>query len=211
LLQTLYYILLIISFLILIYRIKQRNEPLRFFIPLLLLSLIVEGVRFGWSSNRLLSDFLFSIYTPVEYLLLSLFFIIIINSKFKRRLIQVSIPLFIILSLYVQFEVQSANYFYKYLDVLLEAPLILTWTLFYFFQLFTDEESFNFKTNPLFWISSGNLLFFCGSFFSYGFGSYLHNINEQKLSDAVFWIARVLNIFLYVFYIIAFLCSDRKK
>jgi hypothetical protein len=170
----------------------------------------VEGVRFLLPLS-ILAQFLFSIYTPAEYLLLCCFITSILRSKNKKKIIYISIPFFIVLSFIVQFKVESTNYFYKYLDVLVEAPLMLTWTLFYFFQLFSDEENFHFTSNPLFWISVGNLLFFSASFFSYGFGSYFQNLKQNDFSEAVRWIARTLNILLYIFYIIGFLCSGQKK
>lgn len=203
--EVFYYILVIISFAILLLT-KGANKQLKLFIPLLLLTLIVEGARFILSKDNLVAVSLFSIYTPTEYLLLSLFAASIIKPSYKRTIIYFSIPFFVIISLVLQFKVDSPNYFYKYLDVLIEAPLMLMWSLFYIFQLFTDEETFHFKSNPFFWISVGNLLFFAGSFFSYGFGSYLHNMEQYKLADAIFWIARILNIVLYIFYNIGFLC-----
>lgn len=182
-----------------------------FFIPLLLLTLATEGARFLLSDNNLLSKVLLSVYTPSEYLLLSLFLVKIINAAVKKKIILLSIPFFILLSFAVQFTTDGTNYFYKYLDALVEAPLILIWTLFYFFQLFSDDETFHFGTNPFFWISAGNLLFFAGSFFSYGFAAYFNNTGEYNFAEAVRWIARTLNILLYIFYIAGFLCSGQKK
>ncbi len=210
-LETLYYLLVLGSLVILLFKVKKLDKRLRVFIPLLLLSLLVEGVRFVFSDDNIVAQFLFSIYTPVEYLLLCLFITSILDSKYKRRLILISIPFFMMLSFIVQFKVESTNYFYKYLDVLVESPLILTWTLFYFFQLFSDDETFDFTSNPLFWISVGNLLFYSASFFSYGFGSYFQNMKQYDFGEAVRWIARTLNIFLYIFYIIGFLCSGQKR
>lgn len=207
--QLFYYILLIISFIILLLT-KGAYKQLRFFLPLLLLSLVVEGARFLLNTNSPIAKFLFSIYTPSEYLLLSLFAASIIKTSHKSTIIYFSIPVFVTLSLLLQFKGDSPNYFYKYLDVLIEAPLISIWSLFYIFQLFTDEETFHFKSNPFFWISVGNLLFFAGSFFSYGFGSYLHNVGQHGLADAILWIARILNIVLYIFYNIGFLCSNSR-
>lgn len=210
-LETLYYLLVFASLLILIFRRKKLDKRVQIFIPLLLLSLAVEGARFTLTNDHPIPKFLFSIYTPIEYFLLSLFAISILNSNLIKKMIWGTIPVFVVLSLFVQFKMESSNYFYKYLDVLIEAPLVLTWTLLYVFQLFSDEKTFHFKSNPVFWISMGNLLFFSGSFFSYGFGSYLHNAGQYNLSEAIFWIERVLNIFLYIIYVIGFLCSNQKK
>ena len=209
--EVLYYILITVSLVSLIYNLKNLPDEFRLFIPLLLLSLTVEGTRFILPDRHSLSIFLFSIYTPVEYVLISLIIISFLSSVRKRKIIWISIPFFIFFSFYAQFGIKNSGVFYRYLDVLIESPLIFTWTLFYFFQLFSDEVNFYFRSNPRFWISAGNLLFFSGSFFSYGFGAYLHNTNRSNLAETVFWIERILNIFLYIFYIIGFLCVGKKK
>jgi hypothetical protein len=66
---------------------------------------------------------------------------------------------------------------------------------------------FDFSKKATFWISAGNLLFYAGSFFSYGFGAYLYNENQAELGSAIIWIARLFNLVLYSAYIIGFRCS----
>jgi hypothetical protein len=83
---------------------------------------------------------------------------------------------------------------------------MVTWVIIYFIQLFRDDTTFGFSKRAMFWISAGNLLFFAGSFFSYGVGAYLYNENQIILGDAVMWIERSFNLLLYSTYIIGFLC-----
>jgi hypothetical protein len=99
---------------------------------------------------------------------------------------------------------------YKYLDLMIESPFLCAWTILYLFETVKQEEEFEVTRNPMFWISLGNLLFFSGSFFSYGFGSYLAAKGNTHAADIIFWIARVLNILLYILYFIGFLCLRRK-
>ncbi|HYE55557.1 MAG TPA: hypothetical protein VD996_11960, partial [Chitinophagaceae bacterium] len=63
----------------------------------------------------------------------------------------------------------------------------------------------------MFWISLGNLLFFSGSFFSYGFGSYLESKERLATANTIYMIARILNILLYILYFIGFICLRKKK
>lgn len=175
------------------------------FIPLLALSLTVEVLRHFYGDLKA-----FRLFIPMEYTLLSLIISTFINSRTKQLIIRASIfilvPVFIFIELYLADQSRS----YKYLDLMIASPFLCVWTILYLFETVKQEEEFEVTRNPMFWISLGNLLFFSGSFFSYGFGSYLA-VKNKELADSVFWIARVLNILLYIFYFIGFLCLRKKR
>jgi hypothetical protein len=176
------------------------------FIPLLALSLAVEILRLVYP--ELIRPL--RLFIPMEYTLLSLIISTFINSRTKRLIIRSSIfilvPIFIFIELYLADQSRS----YKYLDLMIASPFLCVWTILYLFETVKQEEEFEVTRNPMFWISLGNLLFFSGSFFSYGFGSYLAFKNSD-LAETVFWIARILNILLYILYFIGFLCLRRRK
>jgi hypothetical protein len=210
-LRSLYLILLSSCFVAIIIRHKKLPKPFELFIPLLTLSLAVELIRFFLDENNSISSFFFSIYTPFEYSILSSFYFCVIKNIKVRYSILISIPIFIAISVYIQFFIQTQNFFYKYLDVLVQSPLICLWSLCVLFQISVDESEMYIKGNPVFWMAFGNLIFFSGSLFSYGFGSYFLNLKHKDFSDAIFFFAKILNLILYVFYIISFTCSIRRK
>jgi hypothetical protein len=106
------------------------------------LALITEGARSFLSAENSVKHLLFSIYTPVEYALLSLLYALLIKERRIKLLIWSSIPPFIIFSFIVQFTLDNTNHFYKYLDVLVESPLMVFWIILFFIQLFRDDETF---------------------------------------------------------------------
>lgn len=206
-LENLYYILLCVALITLLQRRQTLSRLFPYIFPLLLLAILTEGARSLYSDGSTLQHLLFSIYTPAEYALLSLFYVSLIHERRLKLLIWCSILPFILFSFFVQFALDDTNYFYKYLDVLVESPLLVSWVVVYFIQLFRDDKTFDFSNKATFWISAGNLLFYAGSFFSYGFSAYLHNENQADLGDAISWIARFFNLVLYSAYIIGFRCS----
>ena len=187
---------------------KYREYVL--FIPLLALSLAVEIARDFMNLQPPAKEYL-DLFIPVEYALLALIISRFIYSRNKRLLILGSIFVLVPLFVYIQFVLAPENPSYKYLDLMIESPFLCAWTILYLFETVKQEEEFEVSKNPMFWISLGNLLFFSGSFFSYGFGSYLASKGNKHMAEIIFWIARILNILLYIFYFIGFLCLRKKK
>ncbi|MFN8242774.1 MAG: hypothetical protein U0X40_01865 [Ferruginibacter sp.] len=180
--------------------------------PLLILALLSDGATDLLGSDHWFRNFVFIIYTPLEYLLLCLIIASYLHNKTIRKIIYISIPVFIIISLVDQLWLkEKGSYFYDYLDVLIENPLICVWTLFYFFQLASDNNELSFRNNPMFWVCLGNLLFYSATSFSYGFGGYLKHIGNKEYADIVDFIGKVFNLLLYFFYIIAFSCTWTRK
>jgi hypothetical protein len=175
------------------------------FIPLLALSLAVEILRHFYPTLKA-----FRLFIPVEYTLLSLIISTFINSRTKQLIIRSSIFILVPIFIYIELYLADKNLSYKFLDLMIASPFLCVWTILYLFETVKQEEEFEVTRNPMFWISLGNLLFFSGSFFSYGFGSYLV-FKNSNLAETVFWIARILNILLYILYFIGFLCLRTRK
>lgn len=175
------------------------------FIPLLALSLAVEILRHFYGQLPA-----FKLFIPVEYTLLSLIISTFINSHIKRLIIRSSIFILVPIFIFIEFYLADQSSPYKYLDLMIASPFLCVWTILYLFETVKQEEEFEVTRNPMFWISLGNLLFFSGSFFSYGFGSYLA-FKGSDLAETIFWIARILNILLYILYFIGFLCLRTRS
>jgi hypothetical protein len=179
------------------------------FIPLLALSLAVEVAREFLKGQPEITKY-FNLYIAAEYALLALIISKFIYSRNKRLIILGSIFVLVPLFVFIRFVLVPKNPSYQFLDLMIESPFLCAWTILYLFETVKQEEEFEVAKNPMFWISLGNLLFFSGSFFSYGFGSYLASKGNAHMADIIFWIARILNILLYIFYFIGFLCVRKK-
>lgn len=211
-LKILYYILITASLLALFINRKRLDRRLYLFFPLLLLALATELTGDYFPTLNRLHDFLFSIYTPLEYLLLCLIITSFLKNRTTKLIIYATLPLVTVISVYVQVWLKQRGMFYAYLDILVASPLLTIWSLLYFFQLAADKQETQVGKNPMFWISLGNLLFYSGSTFSYSFGGYLQQAGATEVTkEFVYNIARIFNLVLYIFYIIAFLCRNPSK
>ncbi|MGB8193002.1 MAG: hypothetical protein WCF67_13825 [Chitinophagaceae bacterium] len=208
-LKIVYYSVLVLALAACIPAYKNRKYFL--FIPLIALNIGVEVIREFIEKPSRLETSILLFQVIAEYSLLSLIIANFLRSLWKRKIIVISvytmIPIFIILQLILI----GNNKSYKYLNQMIEAPLICAWTTLYLFETARHEEEFNLTSNPMFWISFGNILFYSGSLFSYGLGSYLESKGNDKAADAIFLIAQILNILLYILYFIGFLCILRSR
>lgn len=176
------------------------------FIPYLAVSLAWELLKHAYPK----STDIFGYFIAVEYTFLSLIIASFIHSRTKRLIIISSIFILVPVLVFIQAALVDKSESYKFLDLMIAAPFICAWTILYLFETVQQEADFEVTKNPMFWISLGNLLFFSGSFFSYGFGSYLA-FKGSEMADTIFWIARVLNILLYILYFIGFLCIGKNR
>ena len=188
---------------------KDRRYIL--FIPLIAFSLGIEIVRALIEKESKLHNPILLTIVIVEYLLLSLIITNFLKSSLKRNVILSSIIILIPVFVIVHLTLIDKGGAYKYFNNMIVGVFICIWTILYLFESAKLNDEFEITKNPMFWISLGNLLFYSGSFFSYGFGSYMVSNGNSELGDTIFWIARILNILLYILYFIGFLCLRTHK
>jgi hypothetical protein len=80
-------------------------------------------------------------------------------------------------------------------------------TLEYFWQLSQSQDIIKLTKIPLFWTSIGIFVFSMGSIFVQGLGS---DIADKELAFAIYLLNPILNIYLYIMFIISFLCTQRN-
>lgn len=150
----------------------------------------------------------YHIYIPLEYTLLSYFLTQYISSTAAKRLIFISIPIFIIGSLSI--TILTGPFIFPGSNLNAEGILIIVWTMVALFSIKPISDTPIFRL-PIFWISVGLLVYYAGGFF--------FNFTYQYLQETESALARVLNgiinkglnYILYTFMIIAFLCSNHLK
>lgn len=208
-LKVVYYIVVLLAFFASIRSYRHRQYIL--FIPLLALSLLVEFLQDLRVFSESVNDNIASFYTIAEYALLSLIISNFIYTRSKRLMIRYSILVLVPVFIIIELTIAHKSPTFQFLTLLIESPFVCLWTILYLFETAKQDQEFEISGNPMFWISLGNLLFFSGSFFSYGFGSYLLSRDHEDTANTIFMIARILNILLYILYFIGFLCLQKKR
>ncbi len=149
-------------------------------------------------------DLIYMIYGPIEYGFMCYLYASHFKSAKVIKLVKWSALLYTLLS------VVSGLYYFEYYHLsynfLVRSILIICLLINYVYELCLDDKIIIISKEPLFWISIGNFFFFAGTFFVMGLVAQLEDL-DPKLSEQVFILNPILNIFLYLTFIIGFLCK----
>ena len=125
-----------------------------------------------------------------------------------RRVLLYCLFIFPIISIANTFLFQK--YVFQSITYSIGCLLIVTACIYYFWELFQNKAYVNLVREPAFWICSG-LLFFCAcSFPVYAMLNFISNVS-LRLGRIVGLIMDLVYIFLYLSFIIAFLCRLRPR
>lgn len=184
------------------------TQQFKYLLFLISITWIVEitGTSYLMNFKKPLS-ILFHIFQPIEYLLLALFFYKIFLNNFIKKSILLSIPIVIIVSIINSFFLQNIYQFNSYAFLFI-AFLLVIWSILYFIELLNNEFSLYVWNNPNFWICTGILFFYAGSFFLMGFITIIYKYNPE-LASKIYIINHLLNIILYSLYTYGFICQNR--
>jgi hypothetical protein len=192
--------------------INRKNLPgyFRFFSLITGVTFIVESIAFYFLFFTFQPTFLlYHFYLPFEYAVLAFIYYKAISKSWKKKLFLISIPVFWALHLFLSLFIQKIDGGNSY-AIMVSLILIVTLSLSYYFELLQKEGTVSLVRDPLFWISTGNLIFYSGVFFLMGF---LHFLMKEapELSRKLMVINYFLNYILYSLYIIGFLCTIQSK
>lgn len=192
--------------------INRKNLPgyFRLFTLLTGVTFVVESIGFYFlffsTGPR---QVLYHFYVPFMYALLAIIYAKAMHTAWKKRLITWSIPGFWLLAIYLSVFVQHTYVVNTYATVVVSILIVLL-ALFYYYELLQKEGSYSLVRDPLFWISTANLIFYAGVFLLMGFLNYL--MKEMPiLSKKLMVINYFLNYILYSFYSVGFLCTIRNR
>ena len=201
-----YLSLLTISFLVsLTVRRKAKYVPL--FITLLGSAIVTEiMVQIVYRQDRSSEAYnvVYHLYVLVEYALTMLIFRHFIRSEQLRRILQWSIPLYWIISLYFSF--QSTFYAHPAANLNLTGIVVIILSIYTLFKIRPEENHSIFK-HALFWFCIGWVFYHAGTFIFNFLYDYLRNIGKNEIAEQLQqYIIRSFNYFLYSAFTIGFLC-----
>lgn len=149
--------------------------------------------------------FLFNIYPIFEIILIGWIFSVFLSK-------QIIYPLVTLVLLFIFFDIiiiQNLNQSFTPLASGVEALIVIFLSLNYYYWMAKDLKVQKIETTALFWISSGLLIYFSGSFFVFIFSNYM---NPRSSTGYAFWAVHALSsIILYIFYVIALWMQPQKE
>jgi hypothetical protein len=153
--------------------------------------------------------FVFHIFTPLEYTVLSLLYSHVISDVRIRKVIRTSIPLFLLLSLLLSIFIQGYKSNNSY-TVILECILLILWSLFFLREILLLQQVTALHRFGLFWISVGILFLFTGSLIIEGMLNYLIN-HSMELARRVYRFGYVFKYLQFILLIVGACCRKPAR
>jgi|GEM_PF-2833072 len=165
------------------------------FVELLVFTLRQFKIPFMWAYNA---------FGPIEYFFISWLYIVYFKLYIEKVVIK------IVFLLYTLFTVYHGFYLIGFSDYnlvfLLRSMLTAVLALYFFLKTYRSDEILEINKSPLFWLSIGLFIFCTTSLFSMGLGAHIIRFNI-KLGYIVYLLNPILNIYLYIMFIVSFICS----
>lgn len=200
-----YLCLLFSSFVCSIVRFRYLPGAFKLFSLLLGVTFVVESIAFYGLFYAKPALYLYHFYNPFLYALVAYVYAAALKTPWKKHLIKVSIPIIVALNALLTVFVQPLHTPNTYASMLTSALFTLL-SLTYYYELLKYDETANLRQKPLFWISTGNLIFYAGVFFLEGFVSYFINY-APDLGMKLMFLNYFLNYILYTLYTLGFLST----
>jgi hypothetical protein len=132
---------------------------------------------------------LLHIFTILEFLILSVFYLEILKEPFIRKAIKILMAIFPLICIINFSFFQSILRFNTYTRPL-EVLLIMAYSLAYFAQINEPDSEKKWSNDPLNWINTGVLLYFSGALFVYSFS----NLTVDYITSPKYYL---LNLFIW--------------
>lgn len=175
-----------------------------YFALLILVEIAVDLSKWYFKIDMKYFLALYNVFGIIEYGFIAFLYYYSIDAR-RRSWVMISFCIYTIFVL-VNMIFLSDHFTHNYTFIV--RCLVFIWlTLEYFWQLSQSQDIVKITKIPLFWISVGIFVFSMGSIFVQGLGS---DIADKELAFAIYLLNPILNIYLYIMFIISFLCTQQN-
>lgn len=182
-------------------RLRKADYTQRYLCYLVFASLIAEfGALFIVKYFKTSNLPLLHVFTIVEFVLIAYLYRPLMEQLFSKKGFYTIVIGFSTLSVLNSLFHENIFQFNTYARAL-QSLLIILLTLFYFFNTLKRLVEKKLEESPLFWISTGLLLYFSSSLFIFIYSNVLFGVGKN--SHAIWGIHAIFSLVLYIFYSIA--------
>lgn len=171
------------------------------------ITFVIELIGLMMVLLKIKSIWLFNLFTPVEFVVYSLFYLTQIKLKIARTWIRWFLLIYPVVYVINILSFQHLFTAFHTNTYLLGSLFMILWSGTYFYDQIISETNLNSSLirDPFFWISVGVLFFYSGCFIIFGAINYL-NFADVKRSESLYMIVQLLNILMYSLFAIGFSC-----
>lgn len=189
----------------LFYYDKIRNTKARYFLFLLLLGFITEGLGYILGIRLKMNTFLIhNIYKFFSLTFLMLFFYSYIQNKRKKFILKILLFLFIVFYILNFLLVTPSFYVYQTNSAIFGSICLVIAILIYLTDLLSSDKVLDIKHVLLFWLATGNLIYYVVYLPVFSMAKFLHYGNIWN------YIIFALNIIMHAFFITGFVISKKE-
>jgi hypothetical protein len=134
----------------------------------------------------------------------------IVHNPRAKKLLSIFMLIYPIVALTNIFFIQGQKVFHT-VTYSLGCLLMVACCIYYFWELFQQSHSVSLSREPAFWICTGLLFYFACSFPIFGLTNYLMKALPTVILQNLYIIFILVNVFLYLSFIIAFLCRLKPR
>lgn len=182
----------------------KLSAPLKILLVFLFITFANEIFSILIKENNSL---LYTIYTPLHFLLLSLVFFLWLKGRIRHVIIAAGIIYTTVFLIYMNVTDRSRS---PYELILIDAFFLVTYSIAGYYQILLEPESRNLSKSSRFWFYNAVIIFFCGSFVLWISYPFLLN---QPLSYTIkfYFLGWVLNMLQYSLMAKALLLKNNKE
>jgi hypothetical protein len=175
-----------------------KKTALKYFLPFLVLTIIVELSGLWMNQHGIKNYLLFNVFTTVEFVFYS--FLLFIHLYTLALIINL-----------IYF--QGIERFHTYTFLLGSFFIVVFCCLFFYESVLPEYIESTLTKEPFFWVCTGLLLFYLGSVIINALFEYLRTFDMQFEGKKIYsTINQILNILLYTAFLISFIvCRNNNK
>jgi hypothetical protein len=206
-LQKIYFVLLFLTLLLYFITMINKEPYSKMVVLLIILWLLTSASGMFFSKYVGLKNnlFIFHISTPLEYTFICLLYRDAIVNRRMQRMINISIPAFILLSVLFSIFIQKPDVNNSYI-VLIEYVVLVFLSLFFLSEILLLQQVTELQRFPMFWISVGILFYYTGNLIIEGMLNYMIN-HSMELALRTYNLSYVLKYLIFLLFIIGAVCS----
>lgn len=155
------------------------------------------------SSGVISRKALLNVFTIVEFTLFASFFYLTLQKQLVKKIILVISPIFLFFSIFYNFSAAAS---FDSIPVTIEAILIISLCIYYFFEELNQMNDEFIYAKPEFWAVAGIMLYLAGTFFLFVQAGQL-----SRNTQITFWVINLgCNILKNIMFAVAFSIKKNK-
>ncbi|MDP4261151.1 MAG: hypothetical protein Q8941_01355 [Bacteroidota bacterium] len=206
-----YFVLLFITLISYLGGFGKKPRYVRMVILLMILwfftsAVAIYLVKYGGLTNNL---FVFHISTPLEYVILSMLFRDVIVNKAIKRIILLSVPFFVALSVLFSVFIQPVDTNNSNI-IIIESVILVFISLFFLREILLLQQVTVLHRFPMFWICVGILFYYTGNLVIEGMLNYMIR-QSMELARRTYRFGYIFKYLLFILFIIGAFCSKSPR